>query len=77
MLVSKCLIIEIIFGLKLSLLDFIKLANMQRCTLVNPHVPYTAEYNPQEYKTSTPTFDPKILEKMDFVSIDRTPNSAF
>ena len=40
-------------------------------------VPYTAEYNPQEYTTRTPTFDPKILEKMDFVSIDRTPNSAF
>ena len=40
-------------------------------------VPYTAEYNPQEYKTRTPTFDPKILEKMDFVSIHRTPNSAF
>ena len=40
-------------------------------------IPYTAEYNPQEYKTRTPTFDPKILEKMDFISIDRTPNSAF
>ena len=40
-------------------------------------LPYTAEYNPQEYKTRTPTFDPKILEKMDFVSIDRTPNSSF
>ena len=38
MLVSKCLIIEISLGLKLSLLDFIKLANMQRCTLGNPHV---------------------------------------
>ena len=40
-------------------------------------IPYTAEYNPQEYTTRTPTFDPKILEKMDFVSIDRTPNLAF
>ena len=40
-------------------------------------IPYTAEYNPQEYTTRIPTFDPKILEKMDFVSIDRTPNSAF
>ena len=38
MLVSKPLIIEIILVLKLSLLDFIKLANMQRCTLGNPHV---------------------------------------
>ena len=38
------------------------------------NVPYTAEYNLQEYKIRTPTFDPKILEKMDFVSIDRTPN---
>ena len=41
------------------------------------YIPYTAEYNPQEYTTRTPTFDPKILEKMDFLSIDRTPNSAF
>ena len=41
------------------------------------YLPYTAEYNPQEYTTRTPTFDPKILEKMDFLSIDRTPNSAF
>ena len=38
MLVSKRLIIEIISGLKLSLLDFIKLTDMQRCTLGNPHV---------------------------------------
>ena len=45
--------------------------------LLSSELPYTAEYNPQEYKTRTPTFDPKILEKMDFVSIDRTPNSAF
>ena len=29
MLVSKCLVIEIILGLKLSLLDFIELADMQ------------------------------------------------
>ena len=28
---------------------------------------YTAVYNPQEYTTRTPAFDPKILEKMDFV----------
>ena len=35
-------------------------------------LPYTAVYNPQKYTTRTPTFDPKILEKMDFVSIDLT-----
>ena len=40
-------------------------------------LPYTAVYNPQEYTTLTPTFDPKILEKMDFGYIDRTSNSAF
>ena len=40
-------------------------------------IPYTALYNPQEYTTRTPTFDPKILEKMDFGYIDRTSNSAF
>ena len=45
--------------------------------ILTVHIPYTAEYNPQEYTTRIPTFDPKILEKMDFVSIDCTPNSAF
>ena len=40
-------------------------------------LPYTAVYNPQEYTTRTPTFDPKILEKMDFGYIDPTSNSAF
>ena len=39
-------------------------------------IPYTAVYYPQEYTTPTPTFDPKILEKMDFGCFDRTPNSA-
>ena len=29
-------------------------------------LPYTAVYNPQEYTTLTPTFDPKILEKNGF-----------
>ena len=38
---------------------------------------YTALYNPQEYTTHTLTFDPKILEKMDFGYIDCTSNSAF
>ena len=40
-------------------------------------IPYTAVYNPQEYTIRTPTFDHKILEKKDFVSFDRTLNSAF
>ena len=47
------------------------------CIIVILHEPYTAVYNPQEYKTRNPTFVPKILEKMDFVSIDRTQKSAF
>ena len=29
-------------------------------------IPYTAVYNPQEYTTRTPTFDPKILKKNGF-----------
>ena len=38
---------------------------------------YTAVYSPQKYTTLTPTFDPEILEKMDFEYIDRTSNLAF
>ena len=40
-------------------------------------LPYTAVYNPQEYTTRTLTFDPKIREKMYFIYIVSTSNSAF